>query len=392
VNDPDRTTAAGEPAPGTATFDPNRTTGLAPAPPEWDAPARALATAGYELLDELGRGGMGVVFRARDTRLNRTVALKMVLGRAGGAEAARFRAEAMAAVAHPNVAKVFGAGDTGGVSYLAMELLPGGTLAARFGPNRLTPAAAAELVRKVADGVAAAHAQGIVHRDLKPANVLFDAAGEPKVTDFGLAKRAAGSDLTATGAIMGTPAYMAPEQAGGGAKFVGPPADVWALGAILYEALTGTRPFDGPDVRAVLARVLTADPVAPRKLAPAVPRDLERICLTCLAKKPHERYPTAAELAADLARFARGEPISVRPVGALGRASPPAGPTVPPHCGTTRAARYWCAAGTSGALLRSRSRRTARGSRAATAPGTSSCGTPRPNTSAPTAPGTRRSR
>jgi WD40 repeat protein/tRNA A-37 threonylcarbamoyl transferase component Bud32 len=281
------------------------------------------AIPGYEIEGVLGRGGMGVVCRARNTRLNRTVALKMILGRPGSVELMRFRAEAeaMAAVRHPHVAQVYEVGEADGRPFLTMELLAGGTLADNFTAKRdRSPAAHADIVRKVVTGVAAAHAQGIVHRDLKPGNVLLDESGEPKVTDFGLAKRDAGTDLTATGAVMGTPAYMAPEQADGNTKFVGPSADVWSLGVILYEALTGSRPFTATDTRAVLAQVLTADPVPPRNLVPSIPRDLELICLKCLAKAPHERYPTAAELADDLERYSRGEPISVRPLGRADRA------------------------------------------------------------------------
>ena len=307
------------PLPPTASFDSQHTTGFAPAGEVSDAGD----VPGYELLGELGRGGMGVVYEARDTRLNRAVALKMVLGRPGTAELMRFRAEAeaMAAVRHPNVAQVLGAGESDGRPFLVMELLPGGTLEEYLRADRgRPPAALAEIVRKVAAGVAAAHAQGIVHRDLKPGNVLFDGDGVPKVTDFGLAKRGADGP-TATGAVMGTPAYMAPEQAGGNTKFVGPEADVWSLGVILYQALTGARPFAAADTRGVLAQVLTADPVPPRRLAPGVPRDLELVCLKCLAKAAHERYPTAKELADDLGRFARGEPISVRPIGRARRAA-----------------------------------------------------------------------
>jgi WD40 repeat protein len=298
---PDRTGpyAPGEPPPA----------GLPPAPP------------GFEVLGELGRGGMGVVYQARQVALNRVVALKMVLG-AGADEKARVRflaeAEAVAAVRHPHVVEVYEYGEHAGRPYFAMEFLPGGSLAAAVAKaGRLPPADAAALAEKLARGVQAAHDTGVVHRDLKPGNVLFDEHGEPKVTDFGLVKRAA-SDLTATQAVMGTPAYMAPEQAGGKAKYVGPAADVWALGVILYECLTGSPPFRGDDTWSVLRQVIADDPPPPRAAA-AVPRDLELICLKCLRKDPADRYPSAAALADDLGRFLRREPISVRPAGPLER-------------------------------------------------------------------------
>ena len=173
----------------------------------------------------------------------------------------------------------------------------------------------------LAGAVQAAHDLGIVHRDLKPGNVLYDEHGQPKVTDFGLAKRAGGSDLTATQAVMGTPAYMAPEQARGETKFVGPQADVYSLGVILYECLTGTRPFEAPDPLALLRKVAEEEPERPGKRVPGLPRDVELICLKCLAKDPAERYPTAGALAADLGRFAAGEPVSVRAAGVVERAA-----------------------------------------------------------------------
>ena len=233
---------------------------------------------------------MGVVYRARQETLNRDVAVKMVLG-AAPMDLVRFLAEAesAAAVDHPHVVRVYDFGQHDGRPYLAMEYLPGGTLAERLKAGRLPPRDAADVVAGVARGVAAAHAQGIVHRDLKPGNVLFDAAGTPKVADFGLAKRGGGSNLTHTNAVLGTPAYMAPEQIEEGAKLAGPAADVWALGVILYEAATGARPFDTGDNLATLRKVVEDDPVPPRTLVPAIPRDLETICLKCLAKKPADR-------------------------------------------------------------------------------------------------------
>ena len=278
---------------------------------------------GYEVLEELGRGGMGVVYKARNMKLNRIVALKMVLsGHADSGRTIRFlaEAEALASVKHPHVVQVYEFGESHRRPFIALEYLPGGSLTARL--SKPMPAAAVvELLGKIARGVAAAHDGGMVHRDIKPGNVLFDAAGEPKVTDFGLAKRLTGGDLTATFAVLGTPHYMSPEQAKGDTKFVGPQADVWALGVILYEALTGVRPFAADDIQDVLNRVMTAEPVPPRKRVASLPRELELICLKCLAKPPYERYPTAKELADDLDRFTRGVPISVRPAGPIDAAT-----------------------------------------------------------------------
>ena len=282
------------------------------------------AIPGYELLAMLGEGGMGVVWQARQVKLNRVVALKMVLGehRVGAKGLIRFlaEAEAVAAVKHPNVVQVHEFGEAGGRPFLTMEYLPGGSLADRLkGRRRLDPVSAAELVATLAGAVQAAHDLGIVHRDLKPANVLFDEAGQPRVTDFGLAKRAGGGDLTATQAVMGTPAYMAPEQARGDTKFVGPQADVYSLGVILYECLTGTRPFDDASQITLMRRVAEEEPESPGRRVPGLPRDVELICLKCLAKDPAERYSTAAALAADLRRFAAGEPVSVRAAGLVER-------------------------------------------------------------------------
>ena len=285
--------------------------------------AASVALPGYEILGELGRGGMGVVFRARHVALNRPTALKMVLGsgKADSKEIIRFfaEAEAVAAVVHPHVVGVYEFGEADGRPFLALELCPGGSLAEKLKAGRLAAAAAATLIRKVADGVAAAHALGIVHRDLKPGNVLFDDRGEPKVTDFGLAKKGAGANLTQSQVVMGTPAYMSPEQAKGETKFVGPQADVWSLGVILYECLAGTRPFAAADAWALLQQVMNAEPTGLRSASRDVPRDLDLICRKCLTKAPHERYPTANELADDLGRFLTGQPILARPAGMVER-------------------------------------------------------------------------
>jgi serine/threonine protein kinase len=294
-------------------------------PASGPTPAIAIQTvSGYDLLALLGEGGMGVVWKARQVKLKRLVALKMVRGErlTGSKELSRFlaEAEAVAAVKHPHIVQVYDYGEADGRPFLAMEYLPGGSLADRFErTGRLDPKAAAELVATIAAAVQAVHDLGIVHRDLKPGNVLYDERGQAKVTDFGLAKRAGGSDLTATQAVMGTPAYMAPEQARGETKFVGPRGDVYSLGAILYECLTGTRPFEAPNQLALLRKVAEDEPERPGKRVPGLPRDVELICLKCLAKDPAERYPTATALATDLGRFAVGEPVSVRAAGVIER-------------------------------------------------------------------------
>jgi tetratricopeptide (TPR) repeat protein len=306
----------------------------AAAPSTTGATGDSAVIPGYTVTGELGRGGMGVVYHARQAGLNRPVALKMLLGDGPGGEAELIRfiaeAEAVAAVKHPHVVQVYGYGENGGRPFMALEFCPGGSLAQRLraaarrkgpaGRGPFPPADAADLVRRLAEGVAAAHEQGIVHRDLKPGNVLFDEAGEPKVSDFGLAKRGQGHvELTRPDAVMGTPAYMSPEQAKGGSKFVGPPADVWALGVILYECLTGRRPFEADSVVAMLRQVTDREPASVRSHSREIPRDLELIVRKCLAKEPHERYPTAKELADDLRRFLNGEPVVARPAGAAER-------------------------------------------------------------------------
>jgi WD40 repeat protein len=279
---------------------------------------------GYEVLGELGRGGMGVVYRARQTGLNRPVALKMVLAgtHAGAAERARFRAEAeaVARLQHPNIVQIYETGEADGHPFFSLEFCPGGSLAARLAGTPLPPAEAARLVEVLARAVQAAHERGIVHRDLKPANVLLLDDGTPKLTDFGLAKQlGSGAGQTASGAIVGTPSYMAPEQAGGKSKEVGPAADVYALGAILYECLTGRPPFKAETGAETLLLVLAEEPLPPTRLLPKVPRDLETICLKCLQKEQNQRYATAAALAEDLRRFRAGEAIAARPVGVLER-------------------------------------------------------------------------
>jgi WD40 repeat protein len=284
---------------------------------------------GYDILGEIGRGGMGVVYQARHRRLPRTVALKMLLrgAYADPEERARFRAEAdaVARLQHPNIVHIYEVGehDAGdGVSrpYFTLEFVEGESLSARMGGRPQPPRQASAWVEAIARAVHFAHTQGIVHRDLKPSNVLLAADGQPKLCDFGVAKLLTGSDVkTQSGAVLGTIEYMAPEQAAGEAT-VGPPADVYALGAILYTALTGRPPFQGTTALLTLEQVQHQDPVPPRQLVPAVPRDLNTICLKCLEKKPVGRYVSAEALAEDLHHFLAGEPIVARPVTAWERA------------------------------------------------------------------------
>ncbi len=282
------------------------------------------AVPGYEVEAVLGHGGMGVVFRARHLRLNRLVALKMALAGsyAGPHERERFRreAEAVAALRHPNVVQVYEVGDADGRPYYTMEFVEGGSLAQKLTGTPQPARQAAQLLATLAEAVQAAHQRGIVHRDLKPGNVLLTADGTPKISDFGLARRLDhDGGLTRTGAPLGTPSYMAPEQARGDKEAVGAAADVYALGAILYEFLTGRPPFLGETAAETVLQVISQDPVPPSRLNASVPRDLETVCLKCLHKEPHLRYASAAALAEDLHRFLHGEAILARPEGRLER-------------------------------------------------------------------------
>ena len=271
----------------------------------------------------LGHGGMGVVYLARHRALGRKVALKLLHeGRQSDRDhRARFEREA-AAVAkcqHPNLVQIHEIGECDGQSYLALEYVEGMTLARSLAGVPQPPRAAAALAETLARAIDHAHSRGVVHRDLKPANVLITADGQPKITDFGLAKIDAGTTHTEVGAIMGTLAYMAPEQAVGGSAKIGPRADIHALGAILYEALTGRPPYRAESPELIYHQLVHSDVVSPSRIQTGIPRDLEAICLKCLEKSPVERYSTALELAEDLRRFQRGDPIHARRIGRLRR-------------------------------------------------------------------------
>jgi WD40 repeat protein/serine/threonine protein kinase len=283
------------------------------------------AIPGYEILGELGRGGMGVVYRARQVLLNRPCALKMIVAgvHAGPQDVVRFlnEAKAVAALQHANIVQIHHVGEADGLPFFELEYVGGGSLDKRLDGTPWPARRAAELVEALARGVAEAHRLGIVHRDLKPGNVLLATDGTPKIADFGLAKSLAGdSGLTRSDSIMGSPGYMAPEQAEGKAKQVGPLADVYALGATLYELLTGRPPFRGATVLETLEQVKTTEPVPPSRLVPGLPRDVETIALKCLQKEPGKRYDSAAALAGDLRRLLGGEPIVARPVSPVERA------------------------------------------------------------------------
>jgi serine/threonine protein kinase/WD40 repeat protein len=312
------------------------------------------APPGYEVVEPLGEGGMGVVYKARQVGLNRLVALKMILGgsRARAIDLSRFRdeAQAIAALRHPNIVQIYEVGEYRGQPFFSLEFCAGGTLAKALNGEPQAPDAAAAMTEVLARAMQSAHERGILHRDLKPANVLLAVEGEGrggglstmvgeapadvwrhlalrdpraafKITDFGLAKRVDDdSGRTLDGSVVGTPSYMAPEQARGDTRAIGKSSDVWALGAVLYELLTGRPPFRGSTVLDTLEQVRARDPVPVRQLQPKVPADLETICLKCLEKEPARRYASASDLADDLRRFLDGRPILARPVGQFKRA------------------------------------------------------------------------
>ncbi|MHB1559923.1 MAG: protein kinase domain-containing protein [Isosphaeraceae bacterium] len=279
--------------------------------------------AGFEILSVLGAGGMGIVYKARQTRLDRYVALKMIRAGAGArpGDLRRFDAEAraVAAIDHPNIIRIFDIGEHDGLPFFSLEYVEGGSLARRIEGKPQPVDESARITEILARALDVAHRRGIIHRDIKPANILLGADDTPKIADFGLVKRLeADSSQTRTGSILGSPSYMSPEQATGAEK-VGPEADQYALGATLYEMLTGRPPFRGTSVIDTLDLVRNREPVPPSQLLPRMPRDLETICLKCLEKDPARRYPDVAALADDLGRFRRGEPIVARPISAAER-------------------------------------------------------------------------
>jgi serine/threonine-protein kinase len=276
------------------------------------------AIPGYELLGILGRGGMGVVYKARQVKAGRLVGLKCVRdGRLASAEdVSRFAAEARAAAGldHPNIVPIYEVGEHDGRHYFTMKLVAGRSLAEQVASGPLSSSDAATVVKAVAHAVHYAHTQKIIHRDLKPANILLDGGGQPHVTDFGLAKRLGGDEgLTQTGAVVGTPGYMAPEQAAGRGKDPTVATDVYGLGAVLYALLTGRPPFHAETLLHTLTQVIHQPPAPPRLLNPNVERDLETICLKCLEKEAARRYASAAEVADELGRYLRREPIKAVP-------------------------------------------------------------------------------
>src|SRR5262245_44247853 len=308
-------------------------TGFSAAAREQTVTRRPPTIPGYDIVDELGRGGMGVVYRAWQRALNRPVALKVVLAgeHADAWELGRFHAEAeaVARLDHPNIVQIYEVGEHDGLPYLALELLDGGSLAQHLARKPLSPRLAAELAETLARAVHYAHQRGVVHRDLKPANILLVknesidgtthhsplTTRQPKIVDFGLAKRLDSVGATHTGQVLGTPSYMAPEQAAGRVRDIGVPTDVYALGAILYEMLTGRPPFRGATAPETMLQLLYDEALPVALLQATAPRDVPTICLTFVRKEPERRYASAGDLADDLRRFLAGEPVRARPIG-----------------------------------------------------------------------------
>src|SRR6516225_8372250 len=283
-----------------------------------------LRFADYLLEQEIAHGGTGVVYRARQLSLGRTVAVKLLLlGRYSSAESVeRFRREArsVAALRHPNIVAIHEIGEHEGQQFFSMDYVEGQNLAEAVRAGPLDPRRSAEIVRAIAQAIHFAHEHGVLHRDLKPSNVLLDEFEQVRITDFGLAKRLDGSsDLTVTGQVVGTPNYLSPEQAAGEHAALGPASDVYSIGALMYELLTGRPPFLSNSLQETLSRIQNNEPVSPRALNPALHRDLETICLKCLQKEPERRYGSAQALAEDLGRWLRHEPILARPIGTIER-------------------------------------------------------------------------
>ena len=285
----------------------------------------------YQLLEEIARGGMGIVYQARQLSLNRLVAVKVLLSGplASATDLQRFRAEAeaVANLQHPNIVAVHEVGEHAGQPFFSMDYVEGTCLSELVREQPLPAPRAAGYVKTIAEAIQYAHDHGVLHRDLKPSNVLIDHAGQPRIIDFGLAKRlssdpqlsAINDPLTRTGHVLGSPNFIPPEQAAGKRGAIGRHSDIYSLGALLYHLLTARPPFAAATTHEIVHQVLNTEPVGPRSLNPSVPRDLETICLKCLEKDPRRRYRTAQELADELRRFLRGEPIQARPVSPLGR-------------------------------------------------------------------------
>jgi serine/threonine protein kinase len=277
--------------------------------------------AGYSVFGEVGRGGMAVVYRAQQHHLDRPVVVKVLRNGASPDLRDRFRAEieALGRLRHANIAQVYDAGEVGGRPYLAIEFFEGGSLAAKLRGGPLESRAAARIVEALARAAQHAHENGVVHRDLKPANVLFAADGTPKIADFGLARQSLAGLGTRTGDLLGTPSYMAPEQAAGRPHQSGPAGDIYSLGAVFYESLTGRPPFRGESLVETIEQVQLRPVTLPRQILPTIPADLEAICLKCLAKEPTARYITAGQLADDLRRFLDNKSVNAKPIGVVER-------------------------------------------------------------------------